>query len=211
MYHKVPSFVLGFHSTDEDIALKLLTGETDPVPSKNPYDWLGDGIYFWEHNPLLAVDYAKRVRSKEQKAKAKIEKPFVIGAVIDLKNCLNLTEYGSLQILRKGYKRVKDIAQEAGISLPKNKGGNRALDCSVIKAIHQFNKDKEIPQYDSIRGAFIEGKEIYPGTEMREKNHIQICIRNPECILGYFLPRPISKYNSDYYVGMQSAIKNDKG
>ena len=49
--------------------------------------------------------------------------------------------------------------------------------------------------YDTIRGAFPEGDPIYPGTEITEKNHIQISVKNVNCIKGYFLPMPLKKYN----------------
>ncbi|TSA32147.1 MAG: hypothetical protein D4R64_16610 [Porphyromonadaceae bacterium] len=44
----------------------------------------------------------------------------------------------------------------------------------------------------SVRGVFFEGKELYPNSGFREKNHIQICVRNPNCIKGYFLPRNVN-------------------
>jgi hypothetical protein len=43
--------------------------------------------------------------------------------------------------------------------------------------------------FDSTRGAFIEGGPIYEGAGIYEKTHIQICIRNLNCIKGFFLPR----------------------
>ena len=45
--------------------------------------------------------------------------------------------------------------------------------------------------FDSVRGVFWEGKELYKNAGFREKDHIQICIRNPNCIKGYFLPREL--------------------
>lgn len=42
--------------------------------------------------------------------------------------------------------------------------------------------------YDSVRGVFTEGKEIYPNAGFVEKTHIQLCIINPNCIKGYFKP-----------------------
>jgi len=42
--------------------------------------------------------------------------------------------------------------------------------------------------FDSTRGAFIEGDPIYEGAGIYEKTHIQICIRNLNCIKGFFLP-----------------------
>lgn len=47
--------------------------------------------------------------------------------------------------------------------------------------------------YDSVRGVFWEGKPLYPNAGFAEKNHIQICVCNPNCIKGYFLPRGIDK------------------
>lgn len=43
--------------------------------------------------------------------------------------------------------------------------------------------------YDSVRGVFLEGGELYPDAGFREKNHIQICVRNNNCIKGFFIPK----------------------
>lgn len=43
--------------------------------------------------------------------------------------------------------------------------------------------------FDSTRGVFTEGGPVFPGAGILEKSHIQICIRNPNCIKGFFLPR----------------------
>ena len=43
-------------------------------------------------------------------------------------------------------------------------------------------------RYESIRAAFWEGDELYLTAGFKEKNHIQICIRNQNCIKGYFDP-----------------------
>lgn len=49
--------------------------------------------------------------------------------------------------------------------------------------------------YDSVRGVFEEGLEPYPGSAFKEKTHIQVCVRNPNCIKGYFAPiLPNKKY-----------------
>ena len=64
----------------------------------------------------------------------------------------------------------------------------RDLDCAVINAVHTFRAEKDLPMFDSVRSAFIEGDELYPGSTFREKNHIQICVRNLACIKGYFWP-----------------------
>ena len=43
--------------------------------------------------------------------------------------------------------------------------------------------------FDSTRGLFLEGSPVYEGAGIRLKNHIQICIRNKNCIKGFFIPR----------------------
>ena len=91
-YTSYPSYILGFHSCDKEVGLTVLNGKDSLAPSKNKWDWLGHGIYFWEHNPLRALQYAKDVAVGKQKAKAKIKTPFVIGCVINLGHCLNLNQ-----------------------------------------------------------------------------------------------------------------------
>ena len=79
--------------------------------------------------------------------------------------------------------------------MPINKGSNRALDCAVIQFIHQTRlQTGELP-LDTIRSAFVEGTEVYPGASFTSRHHIQICVINPEMIKGYFLPRPIKQFN----------------
>ena len=65
----------------------------------------------------------------------------------------------------------------------------RNLDCAVIETLHHFRESRNLPPFDSVRGVFWEGNELYPNAGFREKDHIQICVRNPNCIKGFFLPR----------------------
>ena len=106
-----------------------------------------------------------------------------------------LVDTESLAILSAAYKSLKTITEESGQQMPVNKGANRALDCAVIKYIHQSNREEGKQAYDTIRCAFGEGNEAYPGTEITSRLHIQICIINKDCIKGYFLPRPLQQFN----------------
>ena len=49
MYSTLPTFVLGFHGCDIETRDKIISGKTTLKPSENSYDWLGNGIYFWEN------------------------------------------------------------------------------------------------------------------------------------------------------------------
>ena len=116
-----------------------------------------------------------------------------MGAIIYPGKCLNLTEMNSLSILKAAYKELKDINEINDFSMPKNQkvAGSedllkRYLDCAVIEMVHSINDMSGLSQYDTVRGVFIEGKEIYPEAGIKDKTHIQICVRNSGCIKGYF-------------------------
>ncbi|MEI9921586.1 MAG: hypothetical protein WDO14_22775 [Bacteroidota bacterium] len=65
----------------------------------------------------------------------------------------------------------------------------RELDCYVIEKLHETHRLNNITAYDSVKAVFWEGPLLYPNAGFREKNHIQICVRNPNCIKGFFIPR----------------------
>jgi hypothetical protein len=162
----------------------VVAGKQQLKKSNNSYDWLGNGIYFWENSPARAFDFAEDLKKYSKKRTQKIETPSVLGAIIDLKHCLDLTEFKNLQILKSGYETLKEMLGTQGLALPENKDIGeskdllmRHLDCAVIETIHENNEDNN--RYDSVRGMFIEGGFPYPGAGFKEKNHIQICIRNP--------------------------------
>lgn len=116
MYTSPSGLVLGFHGCDKSVADKVLSGKTRLTSSTNSYDWIGNGIYFWENNPARALEYAK--------------------------------------VIMKYPERVRNPIKE--------------------------------PAFSSVRAMFTEGKDVYNGAGFKEKNHIQICVKNPNCIKGYF-------------------------
>lgn len=196
MYKKLPNLVLGFHGCNHDTYKKVLFNGEALKKSENSYDWLGHGIYFWEQNFIRAQDWARQ-RYGEENA-------YVIGAVIDLGYCLNLTDSFASHYLSRGYELLKIRCDAAGIPLPSNRPSKktadvllRDLDCAVIQQIHDYNRQAtDATEFDSVRGIFLEGKPPYEGSEFREKTHIQLCIRNPNCIKGYFNPlSPDKKYS----------------
>ena len=155
----------------------------------------GAGIYFWEQNPERALEYATESSQNLQFNKKPINTPFVIGAIIELGNCLNLVEPESLLILKKAYEDIEKIYAQAAKPLPVNDGSNRKLDAAVFKHLHKSRENNPNLKYDTIRCAFVEGEPIYPTANFSSRLHIQICVLNQELIRGYYLPRPIEKYN----------------
>lgn len=276
LYSKRPNLILGFHGCDKLIAEKVINRECDLKESKNDYDWLGSGIYFWQNSPERAMEYAMTAMGR---TKSTIKEPAVVGAIIDLGNCLDLLEMKHIQEVKSAYTVFKKIET-------KDKSQNeliqdglpmlRKLDRAVIEMVHTIRKDKEnlfievenifrtisflikqsnkieykniiidcfsklldiynnedlrtlfglellrdilnfikgggdedmlikeiddhanqlrtlitnFAPYDSVRSSFLEGQELYPNAGFREKNHIQICVRNKNCIKGFFMPR----------------------
>lgn len=197
MYSNLPNFVLGFHGCDKTVADQILLHNDKMRSSDNDYDWLGPGIYFWENNPQRAIDYAQMLKDSPGRSRKPIQEPASVGAIIDLGHCLNLLEQSSLDVLKRGYEILKIKFENLGAPMPVNKYGTgneskdllrRYLDCAVIQAVHEYNKETGQNPYDSVRGVFFEGRELYPGAGFKEKNHIQICVLNPNCIKGYFKP-----------------------
>lgn len=193
-YEFQPSFILGFHGCDQSTTeLVLKDGGNKPhlLWSRQAYDWLGHGIYFWEGNPARAKAWAQ-----ERHRQGKIKSPSVVGAIIDLRHCLDLFDLQNMREVEAAYKGLKRSLRQIGFPLPKNKGNTpdkaaRYLDCLVMNFLHQSRDDDHANpglKFDSVRGAFLEGKRVYPGAGFRRETHIQICVRNPDCIKGYFRP-----------------------
>lgn len=204
MYNERPNLILGFHGCDENICKKLLNEPNKYKISKENYDWLGHGMYFWENNLERAMEWAKA-----KKASGRIKKPAVIGAILQLANCCDLTDQNSITVVKSYYKTMADDYANLGLTLPENKNIKndphkdmllRELDCTVLEYMHaniekQYASDiasrgySEYKVYDSVRGIFTEGGAAYKGGAIFDKSHIQICIRNSNCIKGFFLPR----------------------
>lgn len=196
------SFVLGYHGCDDSVAEKLLSGKDDIVFSEQPYDWLGSGGYFWEGDPERALEFAH-----EQKARGRYQNPTVVGAVIELRNCLNLSTVHGRALVRRAYESLAKFQEATGEPMPVNRspGGVddpdhllRFLDNAVIQHLHQMIEDAvqtepDLTPFDTVKSLFLEGDEIYPGAGFREKSHIQIAVKNVDCIVGFFRLRDRAK------------------
>jgi hypothetical protein len=283
LYSKRPNLVLGFHGCDQSIVDKVIKCDDALEKSHNPWDWLGDGIYFWQNSKERAFEYAKESMNRSG---SNIKVPAVVGAILDLGNCLDLLDYEHLQEVKRAYNfyaesnnflKAKNVMLNSGITMLRYldkavmqmvhtlredkyreliqleasvrtlrflfeqykpiddvrlllKGLNSIFDiCNkdsfkdlidneqkdvfnkVLTSIQNKEKDASIVEdldtianyirttsflftpYDSVRSVFLEGDLLYDNAGFREKNHIQICIINTNCIKGFFIPK-----NLDY-------------
>ena len=218
MYSIRPNLVFGFHGCDAETCQRLLNKPNEVVYSRKPYDWLGHGMYFWENNYDRALLWAE-----DKKKRGDIKTPAVIGAVLYLGYCLDLLDNQFVKMIQGYYKPLEAIYRNSNTELPQNRDLSqdkykdkifRDLDCTLIEYMHQsileqINEDKETTGYselklfDSARGVFTEGGPAYPGAGILEKSHIQICIRNSNCIKGFFLPRKEKEFSSESIIREQ--------
>ena len=184
MHRLSSSFILGYHGCDLHIGERLLVGAPFK-PSDNDYDWLGPGIYFWEANPQRGFEFAQEDSKRKGST---ISKPFVIGAVIELGLCLDLTTSSGVDWIRIAYESLVQVTQAADLDLPKNSKDalRRNLDCAVVRRLHTILEAQDLPPVDTLKGVFTEGRPVYPGAGFDEKTHIQLAVRNPRCIKGVF-------------------------
>lgn len=192
-YKVQPSFVLGFHGCDASIAEKVFAGKAHLRASTNAHDWLGSGIYFWESSPQRALQWARAAISQPASSKGRINRPAVVGAIIDLGSCCTLFDSAALEELSTAYELLKWSHEEAQTAMPTNKGAStdaalRFLDCAVIEYMHTLRDAQDLAPYDTVRAAFSEGGRLYPDARLTARNHIQLAVRNPQCIKGYFRP-----------------------
>jgi hypothetical protein len=185
LHQLAASFVLGYHGCNHSTGERLLKGEAFR-PSQNAYDWLGPGIYFWEANPKRGLQFA---REAARRSNSKVAKPFVVGAVISMGHCLDLTTTAGVEWVRTAYEALAKFTA-AGLreEFPQNKTDSllRPLDCAVIQMVHSIRKSRDEEPIDTVKGIFIEGEPVYPTSGFYEKTHIQIAVCNPECIKGVF-------------------------
>ena len=204
MYDVKPNLILGFHGCDESVRDRLLNQPDEIVISKEKYDWLGHGMYFWENNYHRALQWAE-----DKRKRGRINKPAVIGATLFLGHCCDFLDSNYIDLLKRYFAMMaaryvamgEDLPENRDLPHDKNKDKIlRELDCAVIEYMHrrilhgaQIDvQNKGFLQYkifDSTRGMFTEGGPAFAGAGIFEKSHIQICIRNPNCIKGFFIPR----------------------
>lgn len=181
---KFARIVVGYHGCARRYADALLTGQQSVAEwqrSQNAYDWLGEGVYFWEYSAARAADWAREQHGDDGA---------VIGALIQLGACYDLLDGQMAAELVDTYSRMKERWLAEGKELPKNRGPDkkmRELDCAVINQHMDLLKSVNV-SFDTVRGAFLEGPAAFPGTTISAQTHIQIAVRNVDCILGIFRP-----------------------
>ena len=67
---RLSSFILAYHGCDRELAKKIVLRQESVSISDNDYDSLGTGAYFWENDPLRALQWAEWIRKHPNHAKS---------------------------------------------------------------------------------------------------------------------------------------------
>ena len=194
------SFVLGYHGCERKTGIDLISHATELRTSKSAYHWLGTGIYFWEDDPQRAAEWATG-----RAGPRRLKEPFVVGAILDLRHCLDLRVRANVELVRNAYELLASETVAAEMEMPRNVEAPRDpspdkvmryLDFAVVDRLHKMMEDDGKQPFDTVRGLFPEGDELYDGSGFKTKTHCEIAIRDPDCIVGYFLPRNFEQPNT---------------
>lgn len=193
-YHRT---VVGYHGTQLSVALDIVNRKRLFRPSQNDDDWLGHGIYFWEYAPQQAYWWAEK-RKKRQNWDEPIA---ILGSMIRLGFCFDLLDPYNVKYLKEIYKEYRETEIAAERPIPENVNHYKYLDCAAFQyAYAVIESSKRQLSVDSARAVYVptgHGKRVWARSWISNDAHIQICVRNPACILGTWLHYPTNLEESD--------------
>lgn len=153
---------IGYHGTSKEAATSILNSKCFKI-SNDDEEWLGEGVYFFEDDPIQAVDWCTKVNRFSEWS--------VLKSDLEAEKVINMLD-------RKTYTQFKELSK-----LVKGKYNTRK-DRKPRKLINSviFNMMYNIEKYDMVRAAF-----QIPSAECADRSNIlpmqiQLCVRNRECI-----------------------------
>jgi len=97
---------------------------------------------------------------------------------------------GSLKALYPEFERE---LKASGQPFPKNDPVHKLhrLDCAFLNwAIPVIEAERGVI-FQTVRGVFVEGAPLYPTAQIFTKSHIQVAVRDPSAIQGFFCPAAV--------------------
>jgi len=171
--------VVGYHGCHRDFARNLVAGRVGVAEwkaSQNEYDWLGEGVYFWEYAPGRALQWAQEHYGPQGA---------VVAAEVYLGRCLDLADTAFTDLLRQSYEDTVRLYERRGTRLPKNGGRDfklRKLDQLIINNVTAASDPRGGIYYQTVRAPFEEGEAVYQGAMIGSQSHVQIAVRDKACI-----------------------------
>jgi hypothetical protein len=158
--------IVGHHGTSRQVAETVLSEGFRA--SQNSYDWLGDGVYFWQDAPLRAMEWAISTFGHDA---------VVIEATIEVRDFINLLDIEWMSWLTDVHDQYLDELKKSGQPLPVQTDRAHRLDRAVI------NFGVSILETSGLRvrgviGAFREGRPVFTNSALYSHSHVQIAVRD---------------------------------
>lgn len=195
------ALVIAYHGCDVTVRDDLVSGRVSTLkPSNNDYDWLGPGAYFYEGDADRALLFAQASHKHPERlyTARPIATPAVVGAVLSISRCLDMTTQEGLRQFLEGYQTMSAGVARMGAAMPVNEAASdddleiirRKLDAAVFASIHAMRGygPQPLPAYQLVRAAFHQGPAAAPSSAFRLGTHIQLAVCDPSTILAWFLP-----------------------
>lgn len=194
------ALTLAYHGCDVSVRDQLVRGSLSGLTaSKNRYDWLGPGSYFFVNDPARALHFAHASRDNPDKnyTRQPIVRPAVVGAVLCVSRWLDMTTQEGMGNWLSAYETLVEERGAAGKKMPENKKADdedevvllRQLDNAVFTLLPKVRAASKLPEIQAVRGAFYQGKPLADSSsEFREHTHVQIALIDSTCVQGWFLP-----------------------
>jgi hypothetical protein len=163
---------IGYHGTSVGAAQRILS--TGFEISRNDYDWLGDGVYFFQDAPARALEWARQRFGADAA---------VVGAEIELIDCIDLLDVQWQAQVTRAHAAYRAVLERAGEPLPRQTSGAHRLDRGVLNYLIEVLEDQGIT-VRSVRAAFGEGVPLFPSSALLSRSHVQIAVRDPGAILS---------------------------
>jgi len=214
-YHRT---VVGYHGTGLTAALRIVNRIEGFRRSQKDYDWLGRGIYFWEHAPRQALRFARLRQEQYRRKKAKTpedvrratEPLAVVACMIRLGFCFDLLEPENIEYIRGSFLEYQQSVELTGATLPRNTRKYRKLDCAVFEYAYKvISKTELVSPVDTVRGVYVPAggeRRVWSGSWIARDTHIQLCVRNPASLLGTWLHTPDHLEVADVCEAIQAPV-----
>ena len=124
----------------------------------------------------------------------------MIGAVIDLGNCLDLLNRENIELVREAHALFVEEQERSGLPIPQNRSLDgepdkilRFLDRAVIQFLHEIFDAAGEAAFDSVRGLFPEGEGFIQEPDFATAITSRLRSAIPSSFLVYFTRRHIRR------------------
>jgi hypothetical protein len=187
----------GYHGTTLDRANDIVAKGMRQSERKGL--WLGIGRYFFQDGPSLALHWAKKEIVRQHLS----DTPAVVHVRIDLSRCIDLTDNVYWPRVTRIHIRMQDQLSQQGIQQlgfganlrdlsaeETRKLGYNRVDSLVMTAARESiaadYKDQFGIDITTVRGAFAEGKPVFPTSWMFDESNVTISVIDPEALRSPF-------------------------